>query len=450
MAEHYLKEVLNKTAAPKEVKSLVKSIFDNMLVKTLELVKGKYIDQAHNRRKPHNKHTNLNSSPSSKTVPISQIREEHVHEFKQKEEETKDFVKKLQKEQKKREMRLKERDNEERIRLEHENKMNERLKQENLLRLEEEKIQRVKKLKMQSKKRKEEIRNLIELGNQEYKKVINSKPFHEKIEEQYFTKVLMPELERHKMELAKKRELLQPINRSAILEHAKRHDQIIEEHDLQKRNVSQEAIYDPSKLRSKYTVAYIEDEKKRKNLLEHEGLERKTLADKKKQYADLILEMYQPTIDPAKQLELKLIKEKLQKSTSKIPRKRSAKSVSAKEGTSDGETQVFKKKKWVKNQMIPEPQKKKDPVKVDWLADKRKGREQHPREDVTGEIDWNSNLPEDKLKLKVKKLEDEVRKQEIKLQIANPTNKKGIENTEHVSNMLINSIKGKLAILEKS
>ena len=54
------------------------------------------------------------------------------------------------------------------------------------------------------------------------------------------------------------------------------------------------------------------------------------------------------------------------------------------------------------------------------------------------------------MKLKVKLLEKEVRKQEIKLEVSNPTNIKGIEATEHVGNMLINTIKGKLAILEKN
>ena len=450
MAEQYLKEVLLKTNATKEVKGTVKGIFDKLLQKTLSYVKSKYIDQAHNRKsnnKPKNK--NLESSPSATVVRVSQIREENVNEFKQKEEETKGFVKKLKKEQKMREMRLKEREEEERMKLEEELRGRERERQELLLRQEEEKIHRVKELKEKSKKRKEETRDLIELGNQEYKKVISSKPFHEKIEEKYIAKVVMPELERHKLELAKKREMLQPINRSAILEHARRHDQIMEEHDLQKRNVSQEPSYDASKLRTKYTIAYIEDEKKRKHEMGHEALEKKSLVEKKKQYAELVLEMYQPTVDPAKQLELKLIKEKLENSSVQIMKKRSAKSLSAKEGLSDGETNIMKKK-WKKNKMVPEPPKKREPVKIDWLADKRKDRETHPLDEVPEQTVWESSMDEALIKSKVKKLENEVRKQEIKLEVANPTNIKGIETTEHVNNMLINSIKGKLAILEKS
>ena len=451
MAEQYLKEVLLKTNAPKEVKGTVKGIFDKLLQKTLDYVKSKYIDQAHNRKGNKKlKNKNLQGSPSAKVVRVSQIREENVNEFKQKEEETKGFVKKLKKEQKMREMRLKEREEEERMKLNEELRGKERVRQELILKQEEEKIHRVKELKEKSKKRKEEIRGLIELGNQEYKKVISSKPFHEKIEEKYLTKIVMPELERHKMELAKKRELLQPINRSAILEHARRHDQIMEEHDLQKRNVSQEAGYDASKLRSKFTIAYIEDQKKRKHEMDHEAIEKRNLVDKKKQYAELVLEMYQPTVDPAKQLELKLIKEKLDNSSAKMMKKRSAKSLSAKEGLSDGETHILKKKKWNKNKMVPEPLKKRDPVKIDWLADKRKDRETHPLDEISENTAWDSSMNEALMKSKVKKLENEVRKHEIKLEVANPSNVKGIETTGHVNNMLINSIKGKLAILEKS
>ena len=111
MAEHYLQEVFNKVPAPKEVKALVKGVFDKLVAKTLEYVKEKYIDQAHNRKKGIKKlDKKLNEVNSSRYVPISQVREDNFNEFIQKEEETKGFVKKLRKEQKEREMRLRERE----------------------------------------------------------------------------------------------------------------------------------------------------------------------------------------------------------------------------------------------------------------------------------------------------------------------------------------------------
>ena len=448
MADKHLREILNKYPSSKDVKTVVSTLFDRILEKTLSYVKEKYQTRI---KKPLKKSQKaIKASPHTKVLVTSQAREENANEQKHKEIETKEFIKKLKKEQKERENRQKEKEEEERIKKIEEAKQLEKQKQEFILRQEQEKLRRVNELKIKSQKRKQEISQLIELGNQEYKKVLSSKPLHEKIEEKYFSKVLMPELERHKLELAKKREMLQPINRSEILEHARKHDQLMEEHDMQKRNVSQESNYDPSKLRSKFTLAYLEDQRKRKQQQEKESLGKKNLIEKQKQYAELILEMYQPTIDPAKQLELQLIKEKLRNTSVKIIKKRSAKSLSAKEGQSDGENPLPRKKKWKKNLMIPEAPKKRESKKVDWLQEQRKHREvQHSAENLET-VKWDESLTEEKMKLKVKLLEKEVRKQEIKLEVSNPTNIKGIEATEHVGNMLINTIKGKLAILEKN
>jgi hypothetical protein len=446
MAEQHLAEVLNKVTAPKEIKNLVRSLFNKLQEKTLSQVRQKYIDLALNKnQKVKAKKQELNKSPSSRQVQNLQ-KEENLAELRQREEESRDFIKKMKKDQKERERRQKEREEEERYKQLEEDKIIERRKQEESLRAEEEKIRRLKELKEKSSKRKKEIKNLIELGNQEYKKVISAKPLHEKIEEKYFSKVLMPELERHKLELAKKREMLQPINRSAILEHAKKHDQVIEEHEMQKRNQSQENNYDVGKLRSKFTLAYIEDQKRRRQEQDKEQMEKKSLVEKKKQYAELVLEMYQPTIDPAKQLELKLIKERL-KEGGFMKKKRSARSLSAKD-ESDSEKPLVPKKKWKKNPMIPQPPQKKEPVVIDWLMNQRKQRENQRSQERLPDGSWEEGLSKEEMKKKLENIEKEMRKKEMKLQIANSSNLKGIETTGDISDMLINSIKGKLAILE--
>jgi hypothetical protein len=451
MAESYLKEVFTKTNANKEVKGMINSMLDKVLSKTIVYVKEKYLDQTLKRKKTKKKNENeLSSSFSARFVPVSKIREENYMDFKQKEEETKDFIKKLKKEQKERERRQKEREEEEKKKLLEEQRAIEKQKKEMILIQEQEKLKRVSELKDKSKKRKHEIQELIELGNQEYKKVLSSKPLHEKIEEKYFSKVLMPELERHKIELAKKREMLQPINRSAILEHAKKHDQVIEEHEQQRRNGSQETNYDAARLRSKYTIAYIEDLKKRKQEIEKESLDKKSLIEKKKQYAELVLEIHQPTVDPAKKLELEIIKENLKNSSVKMIKKRSAKSLSAQDGLSDGEKKKLTRKILKKNPMVPEPKKKEPPKIVDWLQEQRKNRGNQDSKPVYDDYKWDGSLSEEKIKSKVKVLEKEIRKNELQLEISNPTNLRGIEKTEQVSDMLINTIKGKLAILGKS
>jgi uncharacterized small protein (DUF1192 family) len=43
------------------------------------------------------------------------------------------------------------------------------------------------------------------------------------MEDEYNTRILMPELERRKAEMAKKRDALQPVSHDAIKEHGKRY-----------------------------------------------------------------------------------------------------------------------------------------------------------------------------------------------------------------------------------
>jgi hypothetical protein len=175
-------------------------------------------------------------------------------------------------------------------------------------------------------------------------------------------------------------------------------------------------------------------------------MEKKSLVEKKKQYAELVLEMYQPTIDPAKQLELKLIKERL-KEGGFMKKKRSARSLSAKD-ESDSEKPLVQKKKWKKNPMIPQPPQKKEPVVIDWLMNQRKQRENQRSQERLPDGSWEEGLSKEEMKKKLENIEKEMRKKEMKLQIANSSNLKGIETTGDISDMLINSIKGKLAILE--
>ena len=446
MAEKHLQEVLNKAAAAKDIKSMVKHLFNKLQEKTLSQVRQKLIDQASNKSKtkPAPKHSQ-DKSPRSRQHSL-QSKEENLQDLHLKEKETRDFIKKMKRDQKERERRQRERDEEERARVQQEDQVLERRKQEEMAQAEEEKLQRLRELKEKSSKRKQEVQNLIEIGKQEYKKVLSCKPLHEIIEEKYFSKVLMPELERHKFELAKKREMLQPINRSAILEHAKKHDQIIEEHELHKRNQSQENTYDAGKLRSKFTLAYIEGQRRRRQELEKGNMERKNLAEKKKQYAELVLEMYQPTVDPAKQLELKLIKERM-KEGGIIKKKRSAKSLSAKEG-SDSEKQNFVTKKWKKNPLVPQLVAKKDPLVVDWLVEQRKQRENQKSSGKIVEYDWDEGLSKEGMRKQLENIEKQMRKKEMRLLVAKTSNLEGIEESADIGNMLINSIKGKLAILE--
>jgi hypothetical protein len=65
---------------------------------------------------------------------------------------------------------------------------------------------------------------------------------YKKMKERYETQVLMPELERRKEEIAKKRELYRPLNHDEICEHAKRYESAAREL-AEKREKARKARY---------------------------------------------------------------------------------------------------------------------------------------------------------------------------------------------------------------
>lgn len=438
MAEQHLQVVFSKVPAAKEIKSMVKFLINNLQEKTLTQLRLNLLNQGTNPK------PKFNTTAKANSTRLSNLRHQSLQsktESLQTAENTKDFISKLKKDQKARSKRQHQREAEEKARAQVEDHLLQAQHAEAAAKAEEAKAQRLQVLQQKSSKRKQEVQNLIEIGKQEYKKVLNSKPLHQLIQENYLSKVLMPELERHKLELARKRENFQPISRSVILEHAKKHDQIIQEHEIQKRNQSQENHYDAGKLRSKFTLAYIEEQKKRRLGIEKERLEKKNLAEKKKNYAELVLEMYQPTVDPAKRLELRLIREKVE-AVGVARKKRTARSLD------DGDCGDLVKKKWKKKPLVEKIVEKKQKVVVDWLGQQRKKRDNRVGTERVEDWDWDDTIGKEEMRRKLEIMEKEMRKKEMKLVRAKVSDLEGIEEIGDVGNMLIRSIKGKLAILE--
>lgn len=110
--------------------------------------------------------------------------------------------------------------------------------------------------------------------------------------------------------------------------------------------------------------------------------------------------------------------------------------------------------------MVPLPKPKKQPVKVDYLADRRKQRQETGHDEVgnfkakavnVDSVVNDSSLPAtsklDQVKRKAQKAENEARKQELLISELPLNNLTGIEAAEEVNTMLISSIKAKLAVL---
>ena len=443
MAESYLKQAFEMGMGSLEKKDLIRKIIQRLEANKLLELRRKYVDRGMGKDQQPKKLKKIShKNQENKTKRPASL---DPAEVSKKEEEARAFLQKIIIDKKHREKRQREREERERIKLMQEESMIYSKRQQEIQLEEVEKFRRLSEMRSKSLQRKLEIRDLIDIGNHEYKKVANSKPLYEKIEEQYYKKIIMPELNRHKLELARKRELFQPISRSSILKHARKHDLILEEHEIQKLNISHDSSYDPTKLRTKFTQAYIEEQKQKKLNQDKSFLSKKVLSDKKKHYSNLVLQMYTPNIDPAKQLELKMIKERLEGRD--FTPKKSAKSLSAKESSVDFEKK--KTRKWKKNSMIPSPQAKREPVRVDWLAEQRRVRQDRGDLEEIGKFEWNDDQSSEKMSKQVRDLEEEVRKRELKIEIVNPGNLKGIKETEEISNLLITSIKGKLAILDK-
>lgn len=446
MADPHLKHLLSQSSAPAELKSSIDLIFKNLQSKTFLLLKKKYKKELKNKQLQKS-----NKNTSSKSMQITESQSKISEDSTQKQNKINELIQKLQTEKKQRHLRQQQREKKQNQKLFIENQLLQQSKQEANIRAEESKRQYLKDLKEKSLKRKEQIQELNFFGNREYRKVLSSKPMHKKIEEDYFNKIIMPEFQRHKSELAKKRELFQPINRSEIVEHARFHDQMIQEHHVKIRNFPHEKAHNTPKYRSKYTYAYMEDMKKNKEKLENLLMIKRKMTEKKKHYAELVLEMYRPIIDPAKQLEMNDMRKKIETSSAKSFKKITDGSSSAKDLTRDYSSKEYRHKvKWKKKPMVFEIEKKRVPVKIDWLAERREERERGKScDEYPEDYNWDRKISSDRIIKKVRKLEEKIRKEEIKLEVVSPVNIKGVKDLEQVNQMLIDSIKGKLAILEK-
>lgn len=441
MVENFLGKYFNDMQAEKNLKKVVEDVIGTLYKKTVRMIKQKYIEIGIEKVR---RLKSLNKVKKFKDFEEHRNKSVEPRSLQGNNEEVLIFLKKMKNDKVMRERRQMEREREvERRRIVAETFLAQQKAQERI-RNEEEKQRRLWEVREKSLKRREEVKGMIEFGNYEYKKVVNSKPMHEKIEENYMRKVILPELERHKLELAKKRELFQPITRSSILYHARKHDLLISEHEIQKLNISHDHSYNPSKFHSKFTLAYIQSERNKRLHREDSFIEKKHLQSKKKHYANLVLQMYTPKVDPAKQLELKMIKERLD--SQNLVKKWSVKSLNTKDSIVDSEK--IKKRKWKPNKMIPESPPKREIQITDYLAQQRSKKEGFRSVDRR-KVELNKSQSEETIKKQLSLIENAVRKKELRMEVLNKNNLKGVQEIGKIGELLVDSIKAKMALLEK-
>jgi hypothetical protein len=398
----------------------------------------------------------------------SKVRKQYMTDEQRKAQETAEFARKLREDQIERERRRKQKEAE----------MHHQIKQElhdiegmKRLRAEEEeaeKQQRLAEMRMRAEARQEKSEQLRK-AEQDYRKLMANRPLYQQIEENYSAGRIMPELERRKEELAKKRQGFRPMNREELDEHARHLEELRQELELRRAKEKSSKLLDDRvesssrHLASKFTYSVIQQDNELKQAQAVEHQEKKRLAAKKKQYASIVKEMFTPTVDSLKQKEMVLIKERLKnpvkslpkRSTSSVPRENSM--IDSIEGMSASPV-ISSRRKFKKNPMIPEQRAKLEPKHIDYLGDRRKVRENYAYDGVSvkgghwNELEDESMDPEVKaqiLKRKAQRAEKEVKRHELLLSSVHPADINGLEAVDKVNDMLIGSIRAKLSMLDQ-
>ena len=115
-----------------------------------------------------------------------------------------------------------------------------------------------------SKERKKNIQFLKELGEKEYKKATSSTPLYKKLESDFFVKIQLPELEKRKEELQRKREYFKPLDHDELRYHAKRFDSMLLALSEQKKQNKPIFFHRTKSLnRSKMIKKLLEDEQQK-------------------------------------------------------------------------------------------------------------------------------------------------------------------------------------------
>ncbi|CAG9315433.1 unnamed protein product [Blepharisma stoltei] len=472
MATQYIQGLISDANFSEEIIDAVKGSMDNLFCDFSEQINSNPKLLNHVRQRFKSKQPKIQAEetpPKPKAVMDKITRDLQLIEHHVKTDLNKEFTKKLKEERLERERRHREREEKYTKKLLEEIGSKQKEREEFQKFQEMEKQRKIEEQKLKAEERKKDIESRKEIGIKEYKKVTSSKPLFKQMEDKFNQQVLMPALEKKKAELAKKRMLFQPINPQEIYEHSKKVNEIRREQEQRRqkeiiqRSLEEQVNYFSKNFQTHFTAAVIEEDRKKREEAEKSKGDLINRKLKMMQYADLVKEMFQPTVDKAKQVEIeeRLEKRKKQK---KIINKTSVKSFSGKESEIENQETVSegvlaKPTKWKKNPLkMPEkPSLKKEFAKIDYLAEMRKNQENQEKL-AEKPVNWQRELEDENLSIeekanrirhKAELIEKKARIQEFNIGKLNPQNQQGLKATEQVNDMIIESIKAKLALLQQ-
>lgn len=385
-----------------------------------------------------------------------------------KQEKAEEFVKKVAEEKKQRENKLETIRKKELEKLELSEQERKEKAEKRAEKLKKEKERRAQEYQEQ----KEKERLAKEKRDEEWKKFqqaqkTNNQYLHEKLEQEFNEKVLMPELEKKKQVLKEKRDFYKPIDHKEIDDFQKKYEENIK-YKLEEKRMKREqwyddigvGKYDPTKFKTKVLEKVMEESKGTEEIKQKEMDDKKHKAEKMKNYAKIVKQMHWPDVSPKKQQEIERIKELLEnknKRRSAPPKNRN--NVSKDHIYDPEHAKNVKRPVWnFNNPLVPKPKPKKEPVVVDYLLELRVKREAVEK-DGTGSrretganwknlINSDDKLSQDKielLKARTKLIEENAERKEKMGKISGAS----VEDNVDINDMLIDAIEMKLSILDQ-
>lgn len=456
MAVPYLSGQLSSLQLPESILNTISQATQSVSSSFLVKLAGNSISLPERRQRFLSKPPKQEDPPAApKLKPDKKQRGEFFEEHKKKTEESKEFTRKLIEDRNERQRRIQEREKEYRMKTLQEIEEQRRQQEEMMRRMDEEKKEKITELVKKSEVRKKELEVKKEIS----RSPVGGKPLYKQMEDAYKQKVLMPQLEKHKAELARKRMVYKPLDPEELKEHLKHHDELKRQFEfrrkkeLEQKNLDAQLNQATNSMQSKFTIAILEEERLKKEEQEKANQEKLLNAHKRLQYSKLVKEMFPPVIDESRKLDIS------SKSKSKIRSadylEESTEKSKKKIGVTDYKSDIGSKPiRYIKKK---EPEKKKEIEKIDYLAQKRKERENNPNDRKPVKIDLQEEIFQEdlddkklqKIKAKTNQIDKQAKQKELLMDKYKGEGVKGLQVGDEVNDMILSSIRAKLAILDK-
>ena len=270
------------------------------------------------------------------------------------------------------------------------------------------------------------------------------KPKYLEMEENYKMSFEIPEIERSKAELAKKKMFFQPIIRDDWVLHAKKYNETIQE--AKKKRISKLIEY---QIENNFNeINYF---KKIENLEQEEAKNlKKVLRERRKNYGELVRELFGPKVNLKSSVAQEIEKKKIEPQN--FLKETELKSLVGPVSANNPKKKKSKKFKAPKTPEIKSIQK------LDYLSELRNNRnlliEHYHNEESVSLDNALAHIPyepdrgnKSEILKKIQHLEKIANKEEHKMKLIDPNSRKGLEMEEKINELLMQSIRAKANML---